>query len=118
MKLSKVGILCSSSLLGLYALTHMWLYYSSKTNPADSGEGGVLLLGFAYPWVLLFLSSSAPLGDTWLRHYPQAGLFVGVFLNAVTIYFVCSGLASIFRRLRPQQNIGAEAASPRPRRSV
>ena len=100
-KPSKIGVVCSGVFLGLYALVNLWLYYSAITNPADSGEGGILLLGFAYPWILLFLFPSAPLGDTWLRHYPQAGLLVSVLLNAIVIYLVCSGLASFVRRFRP-----------------
>ena len=108
MKLSKLGIACAGVVLGMYALTHAWLYYSVKTNPGDSGEGGILLLGFAYPWVLLFLSPSAPWGDSWLRHYFQAGLLASVLLNAAITYFVTSALASIFRSLRPQQSAPAE----------
>lgn len=59
-----------------------WLFYSSATNPADSGEGGVLLVFFAMPWIEFVPT----------RFLGPAVAALCILLNALLIYFICGGL--------------------------
>jgi hypothetical protein len=51
LKSSKIGFAVAAIFLLLAIVVVAWLFYSSATNPGDSGEGGVLLIFFAMPWV-------------------------------------------------------------------
>ncbi|MGR9115724.1 MAG: SCO4225 family membrane protein [Gammaproteobacteria bacterium] len=51
-KCSKLGIAVAGVYLLLVVCVFAWLLYRSTVNPADSGEGGVLLVFFALPWLI------------------------------------------------------------------
>lgn len=85
MRFSKPGGVAAGLFVLLYGATRLWLAYSASTNPADSGEGGLLLLGFAFPWVL---ASSQPDG---------LALIGMTLLNAAVIYVTVAAVARAMR---------------------
>lgn len=82
LRFSWAGLIASGLYLGAFLVGLAWLFYSSSTNPGDSGEGGVLLLPFVMPWVMF-------LPDAW----GGLGSVIGiVVLNAVLLYLLFGGL--------------------------
>jgi len=80
-KLSRGGFIAAGLFLVAAAAVFAWVFFVASTNPADSGESGILLLPFAMPWILI-------LPESWL------GLRVGIgciFLNALILYCVFGG---------------------------
>jgi len=74
--------LAAGLFLALAIAVLAWIFYSSATNSADSGESGILLLPFAMPWITIMPRS-------WL------GLTTGlgaIGLNALILYLVFGGL--------------------------
>ena len=59
-----------------------WLLYSSATNPADSGEGGVLLIFFAMPWINIIPAK-------FLNPFSAIAC---ILFNAVLLYCLFGGL--------------------------
>jgi len=56
-KISIFGFVIAGLYLLLVLAVIGWLFYSASTNPADSGEGGVLVVFLAMPWISLLPSS-------------------------------------------------------------
>ena len=81
-KKSKIGFVAASLFLCLAAGVFGWLLHSVHTNLGDSGEGGVLLLPFIFPWWFLLLSLDVNL---------QWFLPVMLLFNAFIIYCVFGG---------------------------
>ena len=71
---------------GVYAIHTVSVY----TNPANSGESGILLLPFALPWILL-LPDSALQSPIW-DHALLPGWWLLVLGNAGILYAVFGGL--------------------------
>ena len=78
------GAIVAGIFLLLFLAALAWLMYSSATNPADSGEGGVLLLLFALPWAWW-------MPHAWLNLASGIG---AVLLNAALLYLLFGGLRS------------------------
>ncbi len=79
---SKLGLLVSICYLALFLMVLGWVVFSASSNPADSGEAGILLLPFAMPWIEF-------MPEGWLGLPAAVG---SVFVNAVLIYLVFGGL--------------------------
>lgn len=81
-RLSRGGAIAAGLfLLGALAV-FSWVFFAASTNPADSGESGVLLLPFAMPWISIVPTQ-------WL------GLGTGIgciLLNVLILYCVFGGL--------------------------
>lgn len=82
LKKSKSGLIAASAFLLPAVGIWGWLIYSASTNHADSGEGGILLIPFALPWLYMLPADQNTL---WL--FP-----VYIFLNAFLIYCLLGGL--------------------------
>lgn len=91
-RVSKTGIISAIIFLVSFAAVFTFLLYSARTNHADSGEGGILLLPFGMPWIFMFPES---------RHIqsimPQLLCF-SAFLNSVLVYFIFGGIAALIRK--------------------
>jgi len=59
-----------------------WVFLGASTNPADSGESGLLLVPFALPWIRLIPVS-------WLGMGTGAG---SILLNALLLYCIFGGV--------------------------
>ncbi len=59
---------------------HIW---SVKTNPANSGETGIVLLPFCMPWIAII---PRPLLSFITDHAPLNGYLLFVGLNAAIVY--------------------------------
>lgn len=77
---------------GIYVLAFVaglaWVFVAPTLNPGESGETGILLLPFLFPWLWL-VSASA------LSFWVALGI---VGLNAICVYFLFGGLR--FKRRR------------------
>lgn len=82
LKKSKSELIAASAFLLPAAGIWGWLTYSALTNHADSGEGGILLIPFALPWLYML-----PVDQNTLWLFP-----VYIFLNAFLIYCLLGGL--------------------------
>lgn len=79
---SRGGALAAGGFLSLAMAVVGWVFVAALTNPADSGESGVLLLPFVMPWIAL-------LPSTWLG----PGIAVAcLLLNAFILFCVFGGL--------------------------
>lgn len=81
-KYSRSGLIAAGLLLLAFLGVFAWIFFVASTNPADSGESGILLLPFAMPWISLVPSS-------WLGPLVASGC---VLLNALILYCVFGGL--------------------------
>jgi len=81
-KSSKRGYAVAAIFLFVAICVFSLLFYSSSTNPADSGEGGILLLFFAVPWINMMPSG-------WIGPFSAMGC---ILLNALLLYCVFGGL--------------------------
>ncbi len=106
LNLSRAGLLVSGLFLGLAAAVFAWVIYSATTNPADSGESGILLLPFATPWVMIM-----PQG--WVG--PLTGIGA-IFLNAMILYLLFGGLR--FKITEPVENRSCPHCKNYPLRKV
>ena len=79
---SRPGFLAAGAFLLAFLAVLSWLVLVASSNPADSGESGILLLPFTMPWVAL-------VPDSWLG--PFAGLTC-ILINTFTIYCVFGGV--------------------------
>ncbi|MDD2943255.1 MAG: hypothetical protein PHC51_09855 [bacterium] len=86
LRLSKSGFLFSGFFLGSAVAVFGWLMYSAATNPADSGEGGVLLLFFAWPWIMY-------VPKLYIGPFSAVAMIV---MNSLLIYLVAGGLRFSF----------------------
>lgn len=82
LRFSKSGLLSTGFFLGSAVAVFCWLIYSAATNPADSGEGGVLLLFFALPWIMYFPRSL-------INPFSAVAMIV---MNSLLIYLITGGL--------------------------
>ena len=82
LRFSKGGLLAAGLFLTLVIAVFAWVLYSATTNPADSGESGLLLLPFAMPWVAIMPQS-------WLSATTGFG---AIGLNASILYLIFGGL--------------------------
>ena len=81
-KLSKLGFAVATIFILLALSVFAWLIYSAAANPADSGEGGVLLIFFALPWINII-----PTG-----FFSPFSAIACILLNAFLLYCVLGGL--------------------------
>lgn len=99
--MSRGGFPAAGLFLASAAAVFAWVLFSASTNPADSGESGIVLLPFAMPWISL-----AP--NRWLGPWMGLGC---ILLNAMMLYCVFGGL----RRLGGLTTIESiEEAAPGP----
>jgi hypothetical protein len=82
LKSSKPGYAAAAIFLLLAVGVFAWLIYSASTNPGDSGEGGVLLIFFAMPWINII-----PTG--FINPITAIGC---ILFNAVLLYCLFGGL--------------------------
>ncbi|NJD90992.1 MAG: hypothetical protein FIA91_05680 [Geobacter sp.] len=108
-RLSKVGIIAALIFLFSFAASFTYLMESARTNPADSGEGGVLLLPFVSPWVFMIPESlmMSPIHDKLIL--PLMSFFA--LLNSILLYFLFGGAASIMKSWKEPIS-GKQADSP------
>ena len=81
-RFSRPGLTLASVFLLLASAVFAWVFYSASSNPADSGESGILLLPFAMPWIAL-------VPDRWLG--PGSG-FGAILFNALILYALGGGV--------------------------
>ena len=81
-KISTFGFVMAGLYLLLVLAVIGWLFYSASTNPADSGEGGVLIVFLAMPWISLLPSS---LISPWTA-------LGSILLNGLLIYCIFGGV--------------------------
>jgi hypothetical protein len=82
LKTSKLGYAAAAIFLLLAIAVFAWLIYSASTNPADSGEGGVLLIFFAMPWINI-------IPPRFINPFSAIGC---ILFNAVLLYCLFGGL--------------------------
>jgi len=87
LKLSRFGFAVAAVFLLLVIAGVAWLFYSSATNPADSGEGGVLLIFFAMPWINI-------IPTRFINFFTAIGC---ILLNAFLLYCLFGGLRFLKR---------------------
>lgn len=97
LKRSRAGLVLAAIFLLLAAATHAWLLYSAHTNPADSGEGGVLLLLLAMPWPRLL--PDALWDSSAAGRFGPFLCWAMIVLNALLLYCIAGGLRWRARRL-------------------
>ena len=91
-RVSKTGIISAIIFLVAFAAVFSFLLYSARTNHADSGEGGILLLPFGMPWIFMFPESR------YIQSIMPQLLYLSTFLNSVIVYFIFGGLAALMRK--------------------
>jgi len=92
LKCSRLGLITAGIFLSLAAAVFCRILLSAATNPADSGESGIMLLPFAMPWIML-------MPQAWIG--PLAGLGA-IILNALILFLLFGGLR--FRASEPPAN--------------
>jgi len=95
-RISKIGVICAGFFLSLFVGLFSFLRYSASRNPADSGEGGVLLLPFVAPW--LFMVPDSIVGSTTWDSISTLMMWLFAILNSLIIYFICVGMTALFQR--------------------
>ena len=92
LKFPKTGLVCAGLFLCLATAVFFWVLYSATTNPADSGESGIMLLPFGVPWIMI-------MPQAWLGLPAGIG---AILFNALILYLLFGGLR--FRITTPQGN--------------
>jgi hypothetical protein len=77
---SNKGVKYAAIFLALFGVMFLYLL-SGINNPGNSGEGGVLILPFVLPWILIF-------PDTPSQSITLLLLWASAFLNSVLIYLI------------------------------
>jgi len=72
--ISKVGLLFGGGFLALAVIAWNWHLYSSANDTANSGETGIVMLLFTFPWFALVETDS------------EAIMWVMVGFNALILY--------------------------------
>jgi hypothetical protein len=73
--ISKVGLLFGGSFIALAIIAWIWHIDSSLNNTANSGETGIVMLLFTFPWFALVETGS------------EAIVWMMVGANALLLYF-------------------------------
>jgi len=76
--ISKVGLLLGGGFFALAVSAWTWHLYSSVSNTANSGETGIVMLLFTFPWFALLETDS------------EAIMWMMVGFNALLLYVVGS----------------------------
>ena len=95
LRVSKPGFILAGVFLGFALALQLWLLYSAATNPADSGEAGLLLFAFTLPWAMLL--PDALVNSAWMDALGPALAWGMIALNAFLLYCLAGGL----RRRKP-----------------
>ena len=106
-RLSKAGIIAALIFLFSFATTFFYLIESARTNPADSGEGGILLLPFVSPWAFMIPESliMSPIYEKLI--IPLMSFFA--LLNSFLIYLFFGGAFALANKKKdPSINENAQ----------
>ena len=98
-RISLSGLLSVAFYLGMFAGAYHYDLQSIHQSAANSGEGGIVLMLYALPWVML--------------HPSLLTLFGGIIYNAILIYLVMGGALAAFKKTRPQPGAVPDANSGR-----
>lgn len=90
MRRSRTGSVLAGGFLALAAGLQGWLLVSAAINPADSGEGGLLLLLFSAPWSLIVPNMLLEAG--WFDALAPLVLWLMIGLNALLLYCLAGGV--------------------------
>ena len=89
--LSKSGLTIAVLYFVIFVVVYSYLQYSARTNPGDSGEGGIYLVPFVLPWYLL-------VPDSHFRESFATPLHcISALLNSIIIYLLCGGVTTFWR---------------------
>jgi hypothetical protein len=99
-RLSLFGLIGATFFLGMFVGAYLFNMNSISSNVANSGEGGIILILYAMPWVMIFPKSFL-------------GFALGLILNTILIYLVLGGGFALVRRERPQQGTPVDAKTRR-----
>jgi hypothetical protein len=72
--ISKVGLLLGGGFIALAVIAWIWHIYSSVNNTANSGETGIVMLLFTFPWFALVEARS------------ETVMWIMVGFNALLLY--------------------------------
>jgi hypothetical protein len=97
---SRIAAIFAGAFVALAAATQAWLLYSAMTNPADSGEGGLLLLAFTLPWSLILPDFVVEAG--WFQALAPLPAWALIGLNAFLLYCIAGGLRIAWRAPGPR----------------
>lgn len=87
---SRTGAGLAGVFLSAGIVIQAWLLVSAWTNPADSGEGGMLLFAFTLPWTLLVPESI--LGAAWFDAVGPWLAWGTIVLNTFLLYCLAGGV--------------------------
>jgi hypothetical protein len=87
---SVLGASAAGVFLGAAIGIETWLLYSAYADPADSGEGGLLLLPFMLPWLMLVPDWA--LRAAWFDAVGPGLAWGMIFVNAFLLYCLAGGL--------------------------
>ena len=87
---SKAGFIVSGIFFALAVAALAVHLYSVKTNVADSGESGIVLLPFCLPWIMMIPDSV--LYSRWYGQLAYVIYLVFVAINALILYIIAGGL--------------------------
>ena len=90
-KLSKSGLTIAGLYFVLFVVVYSYLRYCTRTNPGDSGEGGIYLVPFVLPWYLLVPYSH------FRESFATPLHCISALLNSIIIYFLCGGVAAFWQ---------------------
>jgi len=82
LRASRAGFVVAGGFLLAASAVFAWIFLGASTNPADSGESGLLLVPFASPWIRLIPAS-------WLGMGAGVG---SILLNALLLYCIFGGV--------------------------
>jgi hypothetical protein len=89
--ISKVGLLLGGGFFALAVIAWIWHLYSSASNAANSGETGIVMLLFTFPWFALVETDS------------EAMMWIMVGFNALLLYvfvLLVGRIVGAIRRVR------------------
>lgn len=91
--ISKVGLLFGGGFFALAVIAWSWHLYSAASNTANSGETGIVMLPFTFPWFALVTTDS------------EVAMWIMVGFNALLLYLLVLLVGRIIgaiRRVRPR----------------
>jgi hypothetical protein len=105
MKPIRAGFWGASLFLVAFLSINGLLWYSAKTNKADSGEGGILLIPFLSPWFFLFQ------GDPWMDRHFEIMTWVFIATNTLIVFYTSRAVWYMITLFLPQQGAPPGASS-------